>query len=333
MRFLMIAVVAVAAIWSGYWWFGSRAIESGFRDWLDGRTDVGWVSNYDSVRTRGFPNRFDTTVEGLELADPANGVAWSAPLFQVLRLSYRPNHVIAVWPGEQTFAIPEGRVTVRTRQARASVVLEPGADMAVDRMTAVFDDIELDSSTGWSAEVTEGRFAAHVSDIEPQAVNLGIEATAVRLAVAGPDGLVSNGGVPDVPADLKLDAELEFDSVWDRHAIETRYPNLTSIRLDLLNVERGDLELKAAGDLTVDIDGLASGTISVRMGNWRDMLSAASAAGWLSEAQLSVLETGVAFLDRLYGKSGTLEVPLTLRRGRISVGPVPLGTFGALRFQ
>ena len=333
MRFLLIAVVAASAIWSGYWWFGSRAIESGLRDWLDGRTDVGWVSNYDSVRTRGYPNRFDTTVEGLQLADPSNGVAWSAPLFQILRLSYRPHHLIAVWPGEQTFAVPEGRVTLRTRQARASVVLEPGADMAVDRVTAVFEDIDLDSSAGWSAEVTEGRFAAHVSDTKPHAVSLGVEATGVRSSVMGSDDPANVGGVPDVPADLKLDAELEFDSVWDRHAIETRYPMLSSIRLDLLNVERGDLKLKAAGDLTVDVDGLASGTVSVRIGDWREMLSAASAAGWLSESQLSVLETGAAFLDRLYGKSGALEVPLTLRRGRISVGPVPLGTLGALRLQ
>ena len=332
MRLLLIAVVAAATLWSGYWWFGSRAVEAGLRGWFDRRADVGWVANYASIRTRGFPNRFDTTIDGIELADPVRGIAWSAPFFQILRLSYRPDHVIAVWPDEQTVATPEGRIAVRTSRARASLILRSGTDLELDRATAVFEDMRLESSTGWSAEAAEGRFAVHASEALPHAVDIGIEAREVRPAGEGLRRLADAGTAPEVLAFLKLDAALVFDSAWNRHAIETRRPVLTAVRLNLLQAEWGDLELRAAGDLTVDAAGLASGSITVKARNWRDMLLFATGAGWLSESRFGFLEKGIDLLAAFSGMSGTVDVPLTLSHGQVSVGPVPLGTLGPLRF-
>ncbi len=329
MRLLLIVIVAASALWSGYWWFGSRVVETGLRGWLDGRAADGWVAEYSSIRTRGFPNRFDTTVERLELADPAKGVAWSAPLFQILRLSYRPNHVIAVWPGEQTLATREERVTVNTSQARASLVLKPGADMKLDRATAVFENIRLASSVGWTAEVGEGRIAAHASETARRAVNIGVEARDIRPASEGMRRLVSAGAVPDVPAFLKLDAELAFDSVWNRHAIETRRPVLTAIRLNMLQVIRGELEIGVAGDLMLDADGLAGGNRTVKARNWPEIPLFAAAVGRFSEGHLSLLEKGIGLLAAFSGASETPEIPLTFRRGEISVGSVPVGTLGS----
>lgn len=333
MRLLLIAVVSAAAIWSGYWWFGSRAVESGIRSWLDGRADAGWVANYASIQTRGYPNRFDTTIDDLELADPAEGFAWSAPLFQILRLSYRPNHIIVVWPGEQTFATPNGRITVQSSQARASLVLKPGLDLELERATAVFENITLDSSAGWTAEAAEGRVAVHASESASNTVNLGIEARGLRSSGAGLNRLASAGAVPDVPAFLKLDAELTFDSAWNRRAIETHSPDLTALRLNLLNVERGEFELTAAGELTVDTEGLASGTITLRARSLREMLLAAASVGWVSQSQFSVLGAGVDLLTAFSGTSETLEVPLTLRRGQVSIGLFPLGMLKPLRIR
>jgi hypothetical protein len=73
-------------------------MESALPGWLDARAAEGWIAEYESDAHRGFPNRFDTTITGLDLADPETGVAWSAPFFQILSLSYQPNHVIAVFP-------------------------------------------------------------------------------------------------------------------------------------------------------------------------------------------------------------------------------------------
>ena len=333
MRLLLIAVVLAAAIWSGYWWFGSQAVETALRSWLDRRADVGWVANYTSVRTRGFPNRFDTTINDLELADPVEGVAWSAPLFQILRLSYRPNHVIAVWPGEQTFTTSEGHLTIDTSQARASLVVKPGMDLELDRATAVLKDVRLDSSNGWAAEAVEGRLAVHAAEEVRNAVNVGIEIREVRLMGQGPVRLASVGVAPELPASMKLDAELTFDAAWNRYAFGSRQPNLTAVRLKQLNANWGELELAAVGDLIVDIAGLASGSVDVKVRNWREMLRVVAAEGWVPDNQLGVLETGLGLLATFAGSPEMLEVPLTIRHGKVNVGPVPLGALGPLRIR
>jgi hypothetical protein len=95
---------------------------AGAKAWFADRSAQGWVADYDTIETRGFPSRFDTTINTLELADPRTGWAWSAPFFQVFALSYKPNHIIAVWPNEQTIATPLARANITAEDMRASAV-------------------------------------------------------------------------------------------------------------------------------------------------------------------------------------------------------------------
>ncbi|WP_439117971.1 DUF2125 domain-containing protein, partial [Nereida ignava] len=87
MRWIIGACLAAAVLWAGYWFVGSTAAERGAKAWFADRSAQGWVADYDSIETRGFPSRFDTTINALELADPRTGWAWSAPFFQVFALS------------------------------------------------------------------------------------------------------------------------------------------------------------------------------------------------------------------------------------------------------
>ena len=101
MRVLLGVTALLGALWAGYWVVGSSAAQSGMADWFDERRAEGWVAEYDDLAVRGFPNRFDAGFTEISLADPGTGLAWQAPFFQLLALSYKPNHVIAVWPDEQ----------------------------------------------------------------------------------------------------------------------------------------------------------------------------------------------------------------------------------------
>ena len=112
---LLLAVIVIAALgWSAYWVIGQRGLEQGLADWFEARRAEGWVAETSDLRVRGFPNRFDTGFSDLLLADPETGLAWEAPYFQLSALSYRPNHVIAVWPEEQ-----------RSRPRRRNSALRP----------------------------------------------------------------------------------------------------------------------------------------------------------------------------------------------------------------
>ena len=333
MRILLIIAACLLAGWSAYWWVGAGAIERSAAAWLDARAEDGWVANYSDVRTIGFPNRFDTTITDPDIADPETGVAWSAPFLQLLRLSYRPNHVIVVWPRTQTIASPDQRWELRTESARASFVFAPRSDYELDRMTAVFDGVEIESTTGWSADIAQARLATRRTAALADSVDIAFEALDLR-----PDGvlladLAAAGLAPGSIGKLGIDARLSFDAPWDIHAVEARRPAATELDLNLLTLTWGSLELWMAGDLVVDAAGRVSGDITVRARNWREMLRIGAAAGWIPESLRPSLEVGIELLAGLSGSPGRLDVPLTFNRGRVFLGPIMLGEAPRLRLR
>ena len=159
MRKLLVLIFALAALWSGYWFVGATAVERGTQVLLDDLRAQGWQVEVADVGTRGFPNRFDTTATQVKLADPLGGFTWTAPFFQVLALSYKPNHVIAALPESQSFELPGQTLQVDSTRMRASLVVEPGTALALDRTTFVAQTARIASTLGWQTALKDARFA------------------------------------------------------------------------------------------------------------------------------------------------------------------------------
>ncbi len=142
---------------------------------------------------------------------------------------------------------------------------------------------------------------------------------------------LSRGGVllPDVFDGLEIRATVEFDAPWDRFAIERARPQPTRIQLDILKAQwGGKLDLWMAGELEIDRAGLATGEITVKAKNWRDMVAIAVAAGVLAEDFEGTITSALEFLAGLSGDPETLDTPPLKfsRGGRVWFGPpVPLG--------
>ncbi len=79
MRKLIVLLLLGSGLWSGYWFAGSSAIQTGAEQWFADAAAQGLVVEKTALTVQGFPNRFDLTVEGVKLADPASGIAWQAP--------------------------------------------------------------------------------------------------------------------------------------------------------------------------------------------------------------------------------------------------------------
>jgi hypothetical protein len=330
MRSLIAIVLAAAGLWSGYWLIGSRGVESGLRGWLDERWRQGWVASHAGVETHGFPNRFDTTITDLELADPATGVVWSAPFLQLFRLSYRPDHVIAVWPDRQALTFSHQRLTITSDDARGSFVFKPGTEYQIERSSVVFSGVALVSSEGWSSATKSGLLATRRNSEAENAVDIAFEVTDLHAASPALAQLAETGAAPAIFQQLKIDATVGFDAPWDRAAIETRRPAITTIDLGMLQARSGQLDLRASGNLTLNRAGLASGSIAIRARNWREMLQIAVALGWIPERLEGPLESG---LKLQAGSPETVDASLTFRDGQVSLGPIPLGSLPPLRLR
>ncbi len=328
---VLLGVVAFAG-WGGYWLVGARTTESAFSGWFEARRADGWVAEYDDLNTAGFPNRFDTTFTGLSLADPDNDLAWEAPLFQVLTLSYTPHKFIAVWPHEQVLARPDQRLTIASDDMRASISFVPDLTMPVDHATFETSGADIASSNGWQSRIGHGQLS--IRRTPGGAANSYDLYLAATDMVPGDDYMQTLRGVanlPDVIDSVTVNGRATFDAPWDRFAVERRRPQPTRIELDSLDAAWGDLALAATGALDVAADGTPTGEIAVKATNWREMIALAEATGALSADWVVPLTRALEALAGLSGDPETLDVPLRFGRGLMSVGPIPVGAAPKIR--
>ena len=317
-------------VWMCWWAFGQFGYEKGLSAWVDDRRGAGWVAQYAALETRGFPNRFDTTITDIELADPATGVAWSAPFVQLLSLAYKPHQVIAVLPERHRFSTPFQTVEITHAEARASLFLQASTLLGLDRARLVTSELKLVSTDGTEVLLDEGRFAAEALPDEGHAYRVGAEL--LGLVPSEPvKGTLDPGGVlPSRVARLRVDADLAFDAPWDRLAIEEARPQLTRLKLADLSARWGSVDFRAAGALDVDAAGVPTGQITIRAEDWRRILDMAEAVGVLPAASRGTLETALALLA---GGGDVLDVPLNFRDGWVSLGLIPLGEAPRLRLR
>ena len=323
---LLVSLVVFATLgWSGYWWAGSSAKDAALRGWLDGRAQAGWVADYKSLDVVGFPNRFDTTITDLHLADPRSGWAWSTPELYILGLSYQPNHIIVVWPETQTISSPRETISVLSNNIRSSVKFEPNTTLALDQTIVEIDDLTMSSTKGWTSTLKHAQFATKQSGTEDFAHVLDFEATEVKPARIFKNIIDPSDLLPDVFDRLHIGATLAFDAPWDRLAVEGAKPLLTRLDLADLTATWGQLEFQAKGSVALDSLGYPTGKIRIRAQNWKKMLKVAVSSGAVPSELASTLETALGFIAKLSGNPDTIDAPLSFSKKTMFLGPIPIG--------
>ena len=131
MRNLIILVVVAGLGWSAYWYVVAQGWNSALNTWLEDRRADGWQADWADLTVRGFPNRIDTTLTELALADVQAGWAWTAPVVQILSLSYRPTDVIVALPTDSVLQTTRATYALHGDKIRASVVVEPSTTLAL----------------------------------------------------------------------------------------------------------------------------------------------------------------------------------------------------------
>lgn len=322
MKRLLILVIVAATLWSAYWFIGAVGVQRGFTAWIEDRRAAGWVAETSDLSVRGFPNRFDTTLTDLTLADPATGWAWEARFFQVLALSYRPNHVIAIWPQSQQLATPFNKYEITSNKMQASLVTE-GTALALSRANLAAETLQITAPDGDGTNMTafraalmhqgdnQYRFAIGADDLAP--------ARAFRALVD------RDGTLPRTLSALSADLTMGFDARWDRHSVEKARPQPRSLTVHLAEAKWGELELALAGDLVIDAAGWAEGKLTIKARNWREIVAMSVAAGVLPQGLAETLTGGLQMVAGLSGNPNTLDLPLTFSGETLYFGPIPLG--------
>jgi hypothetical protein len=326
MRRLLVIVAIAGLLWAGYWFAVSRGVEGGLRAWFAERATEGWVADYASLTTDGFPAYFETVLTDVALADPTTGVAWTAPRFAIEAQAFRPNRITARWPDRQTIASPWERIDVTAERFDASVEFVPGTSLELRAIEAHLAELALASTNRWNLRLGTGRLVAAAMDEAAHAYAVSFEASDLVPSQRLRRDLDPARLLPEEIDGMTIEAHARFDAPWDRFALERARPQITVLDLRDLRAKWGALELRAAGELSVGPDGVPDGRINVRATNWREILTLAGNAGLFPEPLLPTIERAFEILASLSGRPDTLDAPLTFRNGVVSFGPIPLGS-------
>jgi hypothetical protein len=325
LRRLIVILLIASAFWSGYWFVGKTAKFHALNTWLESRRSAGWTAEYSDFRVVGFPNRFDSRFKDLHLKSAVTGIGWQAPLFNFLALSYKPNHIIAAFPNSQVLSFPLEDITVRSSEMLASVVFEPDTKLAIDRIQLMTLDLALDGAIGWHARADRLALSTRQNASVELAHDVVLDAINVTPTKAFRTGLDPKGRLPATIKTLLLDLKLGFNAPWDRIALETGVPDVTTISVNNLNMAWGVLGLAAKGDLDVAPDGSVSGKLNLEVQNWREVLDLTVTSGLLDQFGADKIAVGLTLLTLGSDDPTSLSIPLILKDGHMALGPIPLG--------
>ncbi len=329
---LLVVIIAAAALYAGYWFVGSNGASAGFERWFEERRAEGWVADVEEIKTVGFPSRFDTTLTNVSLADPDTGVAYSAPFLQIFALSYKPEHLIAVWPNEQTFGSPYGKAAVTSADMRASLIVKKNTALSLEKANYTTDDLAIKMDTGEAFGASKALVAVELTPTVENSYHFGVDLKDVTLPQ--PQGIrLEVGLLPEQLDYARADVTAQFDAPWDLNALQSARPQPTNISVKLIEAKWGQLELRLAGAFDVDAQGRANGKITVKAQNWRDILTVSAASGAIPVQLVRPIEQGLSLLSGLSGNRNTLDLPLDLKDGQMKLGPIPLGPAPLFRLR
>ena len=114
----LVPILLVAIAWSTYWFWGAQNnlenIQRGLESPASGSTEI----KYGLVNQVGFPNRYDVTVNNLSIENPIGKKIVTLPFIQVLRLIYKSNHKIIIFPNSLSIY----DFNIKWENAKASIV-------------------------------------------------------------------------------------------------------------------------------------------------------------------------------------------------------------------
>lgn len=328
MRGLITLTLVLALGWSGWWLVGTTAQKTAIETWMEQRRDAGWIAEVEEFKVTGFPNRFDSTFTDLTLSNPRAGWTWEAPFFQILSLSYKPNHIIAVWPGTHSYTTRNDTIAITSDLFRGSLIFKPDTALSLDRMQLEINELLLSGEADWRASASEASvafFAHNAPDVPPNSYDLYLKALEFSPPAYWRNTVDQSGTLPETIPEVIFDATLTYDSPWDRFAIEQSNPRLTTAQIHDLRFVWGELNLSGKGTIDITTDGHMEGEFTLQARQWRELLDVIIAAQLLNADFAKALDRSISFISTLAGNPEDIEIPLRFADHLTYIGSIPIG--------
>ena len=294
---------------------------------------AGWLIQADAPRRGGWPSAATLTFAAARITGPAaritgldgllqHGIDWSGRHIVVSLSPWHPRQISIMVQGTETVALSQlGSIRVWAQRVALRVPTRPGSHEA--RFDA--DILHLARQGVGSDDVLPGGLSVAALHARLRWINQPVRAQALDLALEDVALPRHGDGADPVIPHAKLDASLSGppDRLLLRQA-ELSWPD-ASLTLS------GDASLPGGGRCA----SIADGAFSLRIVGWDTLLERATASGRLDAAHaaairavLSLIAAGRGAAEdpraQSFRETQSLELPLALRGGLLSLGSIPL---------
>ena len=320
MRILLWTISFVILSWSAYWVIGAKSIKSELSESIQKFNSGDWSIEYSDAIVRGFPYRFDVTINNLTVKNKKNYLTWTLPYFQILSLSYSPKNLILVWPKEQELKTKTKTINLTSNKMLASIERTNIRSYDISKFILEVEGAIVKSSQDLVIQSKSLILAIDKLKVETAAYKFGLSSTELSIQPSdhrfyGLVGLFNTNSL-----NLNINADVYLDTLL-RVTKKQGYPKITKLNLKEISINSKDFILTAMGNLETDIQGSPEGDIQLKISDWKQLLSNIKKTG----INKKIIES-LRIFSILSGNQNNLTLDLTLKERKLLLGPLLLGS-------
>lgn len=321
---LAVKILALMAlVWGGWWWLATSSLHSSVETYLDAQRSAGLEINVGGLTRSGFPLRIATTMDQMTFTDPAVATTLAIPQISLSSPIY--------WPGDATLRLPAGLVSMATPQGEfaftsdgveAMIELHPGTTLQLEGVSAASSNLALDLPKGRALEMQSFQAEIIQQSATAETYDIRFTATGVTLGDRMRHSLQLPADWEAALSPVLADMTVTFDRPWDRSALGITRPQPRAIYIEQMTTTWSDVGTFLQADLTIAPGGLASGKLRLTVQNWQKIFDIAAQSGTLPPDWRGTAE---GMLRAMSDARGTLDLDITVDRGQMRLGFIPLG--------
>jgi len=299
---------------------GAKSIKSELSESIQKFNSGDWSIEYSDAIVRGFPYRFDVTINNLTVKNKKNYLTWTLPYFQILSLSYSPKNLILVWPKEQELKTKTKTINLTSNKMLASIERTNIRSYDISKFILEVEGAIVKSSQDLVIQSKSLILAIDKLKVETAAYKFGLSSTELSIQPSDHRTYGLAGLFNTTSLNLNINADVYLDTLL-RVTKKQDYPKITKLNLKEISINSKDFILTAMGNLETDIQGSPKGDIQLKISDWKQLLSNIKKTG----INKKIIES-LRILSILSGNQNNLTLELTLKERKLLLGPLLLGS-------
>lgn len=324
LKYLVGGVVLLGAVYTTGWYYLANELQGRVTTNIEAFKARGIDATCENVRASGFPLRVGVDCSRVGWADPAKNLSVTAGTFRSAAQVYDPMQIVSSIAGPAAIDVPglmpldakweKLTSSIRLDKPLPRQISVQGSNIIVNQRGTAADAAPL-------ASIKDGEL--HFSTSEPQ-MDVALAFNQLKIA----DNLIDNRSLPELTgaADVQLANGFALLGKPERDLTVLRGQSGTLRKVDLAFADGSGIAV--SGPFAIADDGRISGDFTVTMRNPEGVAQALQ--GIFPEAgnTISSVLQAMAFVPR--DETGAPTLPITVKKGKMSVGFISLGRLPSL---